>query len=210
MWIFDVCVPDCAYLSACVTCFSICLCIFFLHLNLFFFFSTPTWIHTLYCTCCWILKPALGTEQNVWLTSSVLSQSLSGELWSQDFQMDLGAGWLMHHSWPGFSQGPYLGQLSSRPRPGPAPEGTMLFRLPWKCVFSFPQGSLSLYFCDIFLTCNCFFKKSCLYTHHPPYRHVIHCHLSVHCCLHPLMVIDVRHCLPWGPLSTIYTHGMPY
>lgn len=75
-------------------------CIFFL-----FIISTGPRVHTLDCTCCcWILKPAPGTERHVWLTSSVLCKSLSGEQWSQAFQMDLGAGWLMHHSWPGFSQ----------------------------------------------------------------------------------------------------------
>ncbi len=38
----------------------------------------------------------------------------------------------------------------------------------------------------------------------------IHRHLSVHCCLDPSMVNDVRKRLSWGPQSTIYVHCMQY
>ncbi len=44
MWMSDVRVPDCAYLSACVTCFSICSCVFF---NVKFYIKTHT-------TCCFL------------------------------------------------------------------------------------------------------------------------------------------------------------
>ena len=116
--VWCVCVPDCAYLSAYVTCFSICSCVLgFFFAFFLFIISTGPWVHTLDCTCCcWVLKPAPGTERHVWLTSSLLCKSLGGEQWSQAFQMDLGAGWLMHHSWPGFSRSlPSLASSHQRP-----------------------------------------------------------------------------------------------
>lgn len=39
-------------------------------------------------------------------------------------------------------------------------------------------------------------NESCVHSHHPFHKHIAHCHLSVYCCLDPLMVIEVELWLP--------------
>lgn len=186
------------------------------HVFCIFFLSTLRCVQTLCWTCCcWRSKPAPGMKRCVWLTSPILSQSLGGELWSQAFQMDLGAGWVTAHSWPGFSHAP---------RPPPPPpllasshhspdqdqdQGELCYSSCLeKCVFSL-TGSFCPYFGFLFLTFNFGSFFLCV---HPSstYKHIIHCHLFVPCCLHLLVVIDVRQRFPWGLKSTICMLCMPH
>lgn len=89
-----MCVPDWerGHRQICTVCHT-----FYLHLL--------CWEHRFYC------PRSQSCSQG---RRSVLGQSLFDELWSHDFHSDPGAGWVMHFSWTGSSQGRLHGQERSR------------------------------------------------------------------------------------------------
>lgn len=101
---------------------------------------------------------------------------------------------------------PSLCQLSSQPKTWPGPEGAVVDHcLAKKTYHSSSQALL----CPYFDNPTCYSLK--MIFSDPAFKGLVRCHLSVPCCLHPSVVIDVRQRFsPGGLISTIRMPCMPH